>query len=183
MVVSRNDGPAIRFLLERGANPNLGPPHFTNARIDQIRVISNSGVTLNQAAARCTPEIFSLLLDHGAVLSNSIPLHRAAGGRADVPIPPGERIPMLEYLVGLGLDINAMDDAIKICDDGRGQRGSPLMYAIVYGRVEEARWLLEHGADPDLKTPYGVSAKDRAKIHPAEHELWTLLRDPRFKRH
>jgi hypothetical protein len=123
-----------------------------------------------------TSVIFALLLEHGAVLSNSIALHRASG----VPrtVPPGERIPMLEYLVGLGLDINAMDDAIKIADDGRGQRGTPLHYAIVWGRVEETKWLLEHGADPDKKPTWGISARDRAKKkYPAEHKILMLLQE------
>lgn len=176
MVVRRNDEQAIRFLLNHGANPNLGPPHFTQEHIRDIRPIPNSGVILNEAAAKCTPEIFALLLEHGAVLSNSVALHRAAGVSARVP--PGERIPMLEYLVGLGLDTNGMDDAIKIADDGRGQHGSPLHYAVLWGRVKEAKWLLEHGADPDKKAAWGISARDQAKKkYPAEHDMSVLLRE------
>src|SRR5438876_824959 len=83
---------------------------------------------LNRAAAFCTPEIFALLLSYGANILNAIPLHYAAGISREYPrgpsippnIVPGSRVPMLEYLVGLGLDVNAMDDAIKIADDGRG---------------------------------------------------------------
>ncbi|KAF1999813.1 ankyrin [Amniculicola lignicola CBS 123094] len=175
IAVARNDEEAIHFLLKQGANPNFGPPRYPHGHISQIRSLPNSGMTLNAAAGNCTPEIFALLLEHGAVLSNSIALHRAAG--VSVSVPPGERIPMLRYLLGLGLDINGMDDAIKIGDDGRGQRGSPLMYAIYWGRTIEAKWLLEHGADPDRKTPWGISARDQVRRYPAEHRMSVLLQE------
>ncbi|KAF2108166.1 ankyrin repeat-containing domain protein [Lophiotrema nucula] len=178
MAVKNNNESVIRYLLRLGANPNLGPPRNAQGPVDQIRPIGNSGLALNEAAAKCTPEILGLLVQHGAVLSNSVALHRAAG----VPpsIPPGERIPMLEYLVGLGLDVNAMDDAIKVADDdaGRGQWGSPLQYSIKWGRVEEARWLLDHGADPDLKTPWGGSPRDRVKRRfPPDHAFSILFQE------
>lgn len=67
---------------------------------------------------------------------------------------------MMEYLLGLGLDINAMDDAIEIAPDGRGQVGTPLQYAVLWHRVEEAKWLLGRGADPD-KQAHSISARDR----------------------
>ncbi|KAF2735294.1 ankyrin, partial [Polyplosphaeria fusca] len=146
IAVRHNDEPCIRYLLEHGANPNLGPPLLAQGPIFQIRPIPNSGSALNTAASFCTPEIFALLLSYGADISNAIPLHSAVG--QPLHVVPESRIPMLEYLLGLGLDINAMDDAIKIADDGRGQHGTPLQYAVMWGRVEEAKWLLERGADP-----------------------------------
>lgn len=82
---------------------------------------------------------------------------------------------MLEFLIGLGLDINAPDDAIKIAEDGRGQHGSPLQYAIRWRRIEEARWLLENGADPDKKTPWGKSARDTVSRFPENDEFSILL--------
>lgn len=183
MVVRHNDEPYIRYLLEQGAKPKLGPPLIKQGPGYQIRPISKSGSALNAAAAHCTPEIFALLLSHGADISYAMPLHCAAGtahrthpdSRTRYNIPSGDRIPMLEYLVGLGLDVNASDDAIKIADDGRGQHGTPLQYADMWGRVEEAKWLLSKGADPDKKTPYGISARDRAKRLPPKHELAILL--------
>ncbi|KAF2004145.1 hypothetical protein P154DRAFT_519695 [Amniculicola lignicola CBS 123094] len=172
-MVAQNNEPAIRFLLEQGANPNLGPPWYPREDLPQIRPLRNSGVVLNSAASKCTPETFTLLLEHGAVLSNSIPLHFAAAGSEGVP--PGERIPMLEYLYGFGLDINGIDNTLKISDDGRAQTGSPLMYAVNWGRVEEARWLLEHGADPERRTPWGASARGNLRWCPAKDELSLLF--------
>ena len=162
-----------------GANPNLGPPRPSRGP-RETRLVSNSGGILNEAAAYCTPQVFALLLEHGAVLSNSIALHYAAGRPKSVP--PGDRIPMMEYLLGLGVDINEPDDIIQIAEDGRGRRGTPLMYALSYARVAEVQWLLEHGADPDKRTSYGDSAMDLAiRRFPPEHKLLALLRQYRLK--
>lgn len=175
-MVRRNDEPAIRYLLAHGANPNLGPPQNSQEHFQDIRPIYNSGNALNEAAAHCTPEIFALLLDHGAVLSNSDALHRAAG--ASRKLPPGERIPMLKYLLGLGLDPNAIDDGIRVAEDRRGQHGSPLQYAIIWGRREEAKWLLEHGADPDRVILFGWSTREHVKkTYSADHWSSILLQD------
>jgi hypothetical protein len=83
---------------------------------------------------------------------------------------------MLEYLVGLELDINAPDDAVTIPEDGRGRVGTPLAYALLWRRVEEATWLLEKGADPDRRSTYGFSGRDIVKRLPPEDELAVLLR-------
>ncbi|CAO2658406.1 Nn.00g061290.m01.CDS01 [Neocucurbitaria sp. VM-36] len=177
IVVGRNDEACIRYLLERGANPKLGPPMITQGPISQIRPISNSGWILNRAATSCTPETFALLLSYGADISNAIPLHYAAGhGPLPHNLPSSSRIPMLEYLVGLGLDVNSLDDAITIGVDGRGRIGTPLHYAVRWGRVEEAKWLLAKGADPDKMSSYGFSARDEAKRLLPQHELAVLLR-------
>ncbi|KAF2189325.1 hypothetical protein K469DRAFT_701963 [Zopfia rhizophila CBS 207.26] len=138
MVVGRNDEPFIRYLLSQGANPNLGPPLNPQETIFwRIRPIQNSGSALNAAAASHTPEIFALLLSHGAIISNAIPLHYAAGVGPNVP--PGSRIPLMEYLVGLGLDVNSIDDAVRQGDVGHGQHGTPLHYAVMWGRTQEAK--------------------------------------------
>jgi hypothetical protein len=109
------------------------------APIAQMRPISNCGWTLNRAAAFCTPEIFALLLAHGTDIRNATPLHYAAGYVRPSDDPPiSSRIPMLEYLVGLGLDINSPEDAVTIPEDGRGRVGTPLAYAMLWRRVEEA---------------------------------------------
>jgi hypothetical protein len=84
---------------------------------------------------------------------------------------------MLEYLLGLGLDINAEDGVGDAVIRGGGRQGSPLQYAVVWGRVEEARWLLDKGADPDRKSRFGVSARDRiarsgSRCSPAMRKLF-----------
>lgn len=85
---------------------------------------------------------------------------------------------MLEYLLGLGVDINGMDDPMRLANDGRGRSGSPLHYALEYsGDREVIKWLLEHGADPHLKTPWGgMSPRERAeRFSPSDPEVLALL--------
>jgi ankyrin repeat protein len=176
MVTGHNNEAGIRYLLERGAKPNFGPKSNPHRHITEHRAVMNSGSILNKAASVCSPEIFALLLSHGSDLSHdgAIPLHYAASHR---PTQDGlSRIPMLEYLVDeLGIDVNALDDAIKIADDGRGQTGTPLHYAIKCGLIEEVRWFLSRGANPDAKTPWGISARDRAKRLPPDHAIYVLF--------
>ncbi|KAF1945069.1 hypothetical protein EJ02DRAFT_509769 [Clathrospora elynae] len=147
---------AVEMLVEFGFDVNTG--------LIRGAVLLPSGWILNVAAASCTPETFALLLSYGADISNAIPLHYAAGhGKSLDNLASSSRIPMLEYLVGLGIDTNSLDDAITIAADGRGRDGTLLQYAIVWGRAEEAKWLLDHGADPDKMSTFGISARSRVK--------------------
>ncbi|KAF2503133.1 ankyrin [Lophium mytilinum] len=149
-VVARNDEAFVRYLLSQGANPNLGPPLCPQERHSyEIRPMQNSGAALDAAAAYSTPEMFALLVAHGADISNASPLHSAA--RAGFDAPPGSRIPMMEYLVGIGLDVNAVDDAVR---SGEGVWGTPLFCTIKPGRVQEAKGLLEKGADPERRVSW-----------------------------
>lgn len=77
MVVGHNEEACIRYLLERGAIPTLGPNCHARGPISEQRAIMNSGVILHRAAVVCPPEIFALLLSH----DGAVPLHRAAGHR------------------------------------------------------------------------------------------------------
>ncbi|KAF1967209.1 ankyrin [Bimuria novae-zelandiae CBS 107.79] len=179
MVVGHNDEACIQYLLERGANPSFGPKRRAPGHITEHRAVMNSGSILTKAAMECSPEIFALLRSHGSDLSHdgTIPLHCAAGH--PLSRDGTSRIPMLEYLVDeLGIDVNAMDDAIKIYDQGQGQTGTPLYYAVKCGHFEEVKWLLDRGADPDLKTTWGgYSARDQAKILPPGHAIRVLFED------
>jgi len=176
MVVGRNDEACIRYLLAHGADPNLGPPMNAQGPIAQRRPQQNSGWNLDSAATHRTPDIFALLLSYGARLENAIPLHHAAGsGPSPHGLPRTTRMPMLEYLVGLGLDVNALDTGETTAPDGRGRTGTPLQYDVLWGCVEEAKWLLDRGADPDKTSCFGVSARDRAKRLPLGHEISVLL--------
>lgn len=176
MVVGHNNEAGIRYLLERGANPSFGATRNAPGHITEHRAKTNSGLILNTAAAVCSPEIFALLLSHGSNLSHddAITLHYAA---CHPPSQDGtSRISMLEYLVDeLGIDVNALDDAVKIADDGRGQTGTPLHYAVKYGHIEEVKWHLGRGTDPDTKTPWGISARYQANYLPPGHAIRVLF--------
>lgn len=133
--IHRNNEPLIKWLLSHGARPD-----------------PNTDNILSSAAAKSTPAIFDLLLTNGANLSNAIPLHSAAGG--SLPSRPGERVPMLQHLIKLGLDPNADDN-----DSSWRGKGQVLRHADQWGVVtEEVKCLLEHGADPYAEGKWGRSA-------------------------
>lgn len=158
----------IKWLLEHGADPNLGPPF--NPQPDSAPV-TNSSSTLNCAASVATPEVFDLLLEYGAKIENSQPLHMAAASQED-----SERIPMMEYLVGKGVDVNGSDEA-----RGFQAVGSPMFYAIRQGQVEKVRWLLGHGADPRLEGKGGATALGMAEQTEME-ELIRIVKEALEKR-
>ena len=101
-----------------------------------------------------------LLLDAGAEIQNGIPLHYAAG-----TCPPGtspydrgvtsskefdtSRIPVMALLVERGADVNKEHNSRHMV------ARYAILLAVMAGAVERVRWLLEHGADPELKGPYG----------------------------
>ncbi|KAF2820610.1 ankyrin [Ophiobolus disseminans] len=176
MAVGHNNEAGIRYLLERGAKPSFGPKRNAPGHITEWRAVMESRSILNKAARACSPAIFALLLSYGSDLSHhdAIPLHSAAG------CPPSQdgnsRIPMLEYLVDeLGIDVNALDTAIEIAPDGRGQTGTPLHYAIKFGNVEIVKWLLNKGTDPDKKLPWGRSARELVNRVPPGHAICALF--------
>lgn len=113
--------PLVRWFLDHGA---------------ELR--TTSSVCLNKAGSVSSVAVFDLLLKHGAIKENSTPLHSAAGAGMD-----GERIPMMAYLIEAGYDVNATDEAriIRLL-------GTPLHYAIAARSLENAKFLLQKGADP-----------------------------------
>lgn len=96
------------------------------------------------AACVSTPTVYKLLLEHGAKLEYSVPLHTAASSQEDE-----DRISMMAYLLELGVDINGFDDR-----RGLYATGTPLHAAIEAGGIAKVRFLLEQGADPILKHDY-----------------------------
>ena len=125
----------LKWFLEHGANPNLGPPL---SQQPDSAPIPNSGSTLNCAASVATPKVFDMLLHYGAKLESSQPLHMAAASQEE-----SGSIPMMEYLIGKGVDVNASDEARAF-----QAVGPPLFYAVRQGQVEKVRWLFGLGADP-----------------------------------
>jgi ankyrin repeat protein len=114
-------------MLEHGADPNLAP--------------SDPGSVLDMAAEIGTVAAVDLLLQHGAKLENSTPLHNAASmghhgaARLSRVLPSeylaivGDRIPMMKYLLEHGVDVNGLDDP----KSPYYRIGTPLHYAITQG--------------------------------------------------
>ena len=180
--VQNNNEACIRYLLEHGANPNLGPPSRPLDSDWKSRPTPDSGFNLDMAASKCTPEIFALLIAHGADLTHATPLHHAAGYFT----LPGDhhkvnKVPMLEYLAGLGLDIDALDDDLGPSYCSSGARGTPLQHAVMWGRINEAKWLMQNGADPDKIGGWGISVRQYVdtKMNDGEfrNEVWALFNE------
>lgn len=149
-------------------------------------MVPNSGHVLNLAAC-ANPAIavalVDLLVQHGARLEDSLPLHLAAecppyqssrqptssSATSHPPAqvgldpdssstPSSSRIPVLQHLLDLGYDPNASDGAML----GARALGTPLHWAVRWGRMENARFLLENGADPRGKDRHGRDALEAA---------------------
>ncbi|KAF5879326.1 putative ankyrin repeat protein [Botrytis fragariae] len=148
----------LRWFLSHGANPNLGAQRLHHARFGDPEI--NSCATLESSAAKADVKTVRLLLEHGAKIENGYPLHYAAGS-----CPPGTnphvalvtpstefdigRIPVMELLVSRGADVNQKEESRYMVP------GYPIVYAVMAGAVERVRWLLDRGANPELRGSYG----------------------------
>lgn len=150
----------VRMLLLHGADPNSGfVLDCSLTRHIGVDCQTQSGRALNAAAERSTPAVFALLLAKGARLENAMPLHSAMSA---IHRAPGERIPMIEYLVQtLKCDVDALDHELS----SHHQLGIPLHYAIRYRRLEEALWLLSVGAEVNRQNQRGQTALDLAQLY------------------
>lgn len=159
-----HDEPVTKWLLDHGADPNLGPPLDPQPRSLSV---TDSGAALNTAATMSSPAVIDLLIQHGAKLENSLPLHAAA--TADVK-PDGERIPMMAHLLQLGVDINGTDES-----RGMAAFGTPLHHAVRWARMDAVRFLLMKGADVRVKVLRGeLTALDLAR-QTGKEELIALV--------
>lgn len=122
---------------------------------------TTSGTTpLDVAALRGPLESVKLLHSHGAPVGpGSWALNAAAQG--DVP----DRIPVMEYLLEHGADVNGIAGDFTGPSEARrsGRRGTPLHAAANWGNKEAKAWLLEHGADPEAKNELGETPAEWEK--------------------
>lgn len=115
---------------------------------------------LEAAARSADVETVRLLLDSGAKIENGYPLLSAAGVCPSETNPHAAlvttsrefdiaRIPVMELLVSHGVDLNEKEESRYMVP------GYPIVYAVMVGAVERVNWLLEHGANLELKGSYG----------------------------
>ena len=147
----------LHWFLLHGANPNLGEQRDVRDRTGGPD--TDSCVALERAASQGNLAAVRLLLDAGAEIQNGLPLHYAAG-----TCPPGmhphavrvtpskefdeSRIPVMALLVERGADVNKEEVSRHMVAK------YAIVHAVMAGAVERVRWLLEHGADPELKGAY-----------------------------
>lgn len=154
-----------RSLLEHGADPNatLNKPILTRTHTMGDAVLGEGATPLLRAAKSGDIEMVRLLVEHGADPNATMPngttaMHLAAGlgWRNGSPLAPSydqgpeaEAVATIDYLLGLGLDIDAANE------DG----DTPLHSAIA-GRGSEVivTHLLERGADPLVENGRGQTA-------------------------
>jgi ankyrin repeat protein len=165
--IERDDGTAVRNLLQRGFDPNSRDPKGQTGlflalqggslqaaeplvldRALDVDALNESGESaLMMAALKGRLDWVQRLLDRGAQVDKSgwTPLHYAATG----PEPA---------VVRLLLDRGAKIDA------GSPNRSTPLMMAAQYGNPASVDLLLARGADPRLKNDQGLTAADFARL-------------------
>lgn len=147
-----------RAVLEHGADPNatLKKPILTRTHTMGDTALGEGATPLLRAAKSGDIEMVRLLVNHGADAFATMPngttaLHFAAGlgWRNGSPIAPSydqgtdaEAVATIDYLIELGLDVNAQNDA-----------GDTPLHSAVAGRKSEpiVTRLLEHGADPRIE--------------------------------
>ncbi|KAM0144617.1 hypothetical protein ACHAP3_000647 [Botrytis cinerea] len=150
--------PLLRWFLSHGANPNFGAQRLNHDRLGGPDV--DSCTTLESAARKTDVETVRLLLEHGAKIENGFPLHSAAGSCPPganphvAPVTPSTefdigRVPVMELLISHGADVNQKEESRHMIP------GYPIVYAVMAGAVERVHWLLEHGANPELRGSYG----------------------------
>lgn len=163
----------ITWFLRHGADPNLGSPRMSSNL--EATPIPDSGVCLYEAVANSSSDVVGLLIQAGAKVENSTPLHAAVRRGEDA-------IPMLRYLLDLpsgnGIDINGLADQ---CDPF--SVGTPLESVIRHGvrsdSVAIARFLLENGADPHPDGRPGIDVFDEPVRSQLEgiHVQWRLRQE------
>ena len=132
-----------RWFLSHGADPNAyGKPGST---------------ILDVVAANSSPTIFDLFIAHGARLDDSDALHSSAGEREKRP----GRVEMVAHLLDMGMDINAIGRR-DYPPSRRIGRGTPLHAAVGSRELDRIDFLLEKGADMEVRNTLGQTPLEYA---------------------
>jgi ankyrin repeat protein len=151
----------VKWALDHGIDPNRGSSLYPNVFIPYV---TNSGDALEAAAGYGSIDVLNLLLERGAKLENCIALHRAAESKEK------GRIPMMERLLQLGMDINGSDSII-----GNWAMGPPLFYAIESCNASHVQFILKSGGNPLLRNRIGRTAIEEAELG-ASKQIVALLK-------
>ena len=115
---------------------------------------------LEAAARTASPAIIDILLEHGAILQNSLAIHEAIFRETTTT----DVIEMVEHLMKQGVDINQLAFSMT----GLFWGGRPLTLAAGLGNMELIHWLLDHGTNPTAGDRHGLPPCGFAKYY--EHE-------------
>lgn len=150
-----SDEALVKWFLEHGADPNI---HSDRDGVSPLDI----------AASISTTAVIALFLEHGARVENSNALHAAARGRSGIP--------MMGYLLDQGVDINALEHQHNPEYFERRKHfgfGTALHCAAQRGSKERIQYLLERGADREIKNTIGYTPAQWAKRFGCEgcHEM------------
>ncbi|KAK0105328.1 hypothetical protein ONS95_004291 [Cadophora gregata] len=124
----------VRWLLDHGADPNVTGEKYASP--------------LATAALEPLSPVFDVLISHGAKLDPyALFLAMRPRGKGGIPV--------MEYLIDRGIDINAV----------RPEAGTPLHYAVSLGSNgrEKLELLLRRGADKSVRDMSGMTPAELAK--------------------
>ena len=146
------DGHVALFVALRNDAPKVLQTLLAHPAIHVDRSNAADESPLMMASLRGNLDGAKLLIGRGAAVNRSgwTPLHYAASGPS---------LPMIEFLLQRGADINAPSP----------NRSTPLMMAAGYGPPDAVELLLGKGADARARNDKGLSASDFARI--ALHDL------------
>ena len=195
--------PLLRWFLAHGADPNLGREYHNNGNTivatnnHSCRALEYAAghgnfytyyayamacVLVNIAMLTSTGnvEAVRLLLDAGAVIEYGNPLHSAARAHPpgtnpyDAPVKPSKefdesRIPAMALLVQRGADVNEKWNSPYM------DAHYAIQHAVIAGAVERVKWLLAHGADPELEGPYKNVVYNARSSCWASEEMKTVI--------
>ena len=170
----------VALFLANGAEANN--PDVSSSSSSSSSSGARSGYQpIETAALRAPLESVHLLLDHGAHLGPGKTRALNAAARGDVP----DRIPIMALLLehsaaaaaaasvsGPDSNYNNDDNIINALAEDypapyearrSGRRGTPLHSAAKWGNREMVDWLLEHGADPEVRNEAGETADEWGK--------------------
>jgi ankyrin repeat protein len=138
-----DDEPLLEWLLAHDVDINAKSDRWNSTALDLA------------AEARPLP-VVKRLIQHGASTAHANPLHSAASSEKD-------RREILDYLLGLGLDISGMSSFGSRVNKRTGDEDrTPLHAAIRAGNPLHMNFLLDRGADPRAKTIMGYTALEYA---------------------
>ncbi len=148
-----------QLLLDRGADPN--------------GLYADAGRSpLFGVVIRRDIEMAKILVAGGADVECGIP----SCGHTPLQRASRETLPLVQFLVDCGADVNKLTDASNENMYIEGEVGGevPLHYAALFGGQDIAQYLIEHGADPCTKNANGESPLDWARRgdRPTEYVQW-----------
>ncbi|CAI6334308.1 unnamed protein product [Periconia digitata] len=144
------DKEVVEYLLRRGANPNMGPAAGARVSIwGADELVEDAGSALTMAIRRGTLDVVETLVQHGAILGYSIPVHCAVD-RGDEN--------MLRKVLELGANIDETDATRRRIFTQ--YYGSPLMRAVSQNKLHMVDVLLRKGANVWYRNRRGMNVMD-----------------------